>query len=564
MVGAAGNVIKLLQNSMKGWKTELTSGGQTLCEVNIKRGIFQGDSLSPLLFIISLIPLTFVLRKTKAGYDLGQNRGVINHLLYMDDLKLYGKNANQVDTLVQTVRVVCSDISMEFGISKCATLTMKRGKLMKSDGISLPDGNKIRSLDEEGAGYKYLGILETDTIKHDEMKQTVRKEYFRRVRKILKSKLNGGNTIKAINTRAVAVIRYGAGIIDWRKDELREIDRKTRKLLTIYRALHPQADVDRLYMKRTKGGRGLIGIEECVMVETHNLIKYVDVSREKILKAVSLEQVLKHDFGRDNKTLQEERKEKLLKKPLHGQFHRGIEEESDPRSWNWLKKGWLKKETEGLLTAAQDQALRTNSIKHLIDKQDVSPKCRMCGDRDETVAHITAECMVLAQKYYKEWRHDKVAQVLHWHLCRMWQFDRDDNWYNHKPEPVTESEKTKILWDFAIQTDKEIEANRPDIVLLDKIERNCFIIDIACPFDTRIGSKEKEKIEKYQDLRRELKRIWKCKSVQVVPIVIGALGTITRNALKLLDTLGATDLFNLLQKACLLGSGRIIRKVLDI
>ena len=69
------------------------AGVKILCKVNIKRGIFQ--SLFPLLFVISLIPLTLVVRKVKAGYDLGQSRGVINHLLYIDDLKVYKKNENK-------------------------------------------------------------------------------------------------------------------------------------------------------------------------------------------------------------------------------------------------------------------------------------------------------------------------------------------------------------------------------------------------------------------------------------------------------------------------------------
>ena len=102
---------------------------------------------------------------------------------------------------------------------------------------------------EDDDGYKYLGVLEVEDIKHLKMKELVRKEYFRRVKKILKSKLNGGNTIKAINSRAVSIIRYGAGIVDWTKEELQEMDRKTRNLLTINHALHPQADVDRLYLK---------------------------------------------------------------------------------------------------------------------------------------------------------------------------------------------------------------------------------------------------------------------------------------------------------------------------
>ena len=111
----------------------------------------------------------------------------------------------------------------------------------------MPDGTLIRNIDE-GDVYKYLGILEADDVKHKEIKGKMRTEYFRRVRKILKSKLNSSNMIQAINSRAVSLIRYGAGIIKWTVEELKEVDRKTRKLLNIYRALHRQADVDRLLL----------------------------------------------------------------------------------------------------------------------------------------------------------------------------------------------------------------------------------------------------------------------------------------------------------------------------
>ena len=73
----------------------------------------------------------------------------------------------------------------------------------------------------------------------------------------------------------------------------------------------------------------------------------------------------------------------------------GTEDVRDPRTWDWLKRGTLKKETECLLTAAQDQALRTNYIRNMIDKQDVSPMCRLCGEREESVSHIVTECKKL-------------------------------------------------------------------------------------------------------------------------------------------------------------------------
>ena len=110
-------------------------------------------------------------------------------------------------------------------------------------------------------GYKYLGVLEMEDILVVRMKDSIRKEYFRRLRLILRSKLKGKNKIMGINTWAVAVVRYGGGIIDWNIDELRQMDRKTRKMITMYGAFHPKSDIDRLYLPRNRGGRGLIGCE---------------------------------------------------------------------------------------------------------------------------------------------------------------------------------------------------------------------------------------------------------------------------------------------------------------
>ena len=68
------------------------------------------------------------------------------------------------------------------------------------------------------------------------------KEYIRRLRKVLKTKLNGGNLVRGVNTWAVSLIRYSAAFVSWRKSELQAIDRKNRKLFTIYGALHPKSD----------------------------------------------------------------------------------------------------------------------------------------------------------------------------------------------------------------------------------------------------------------------------------------------------------------------------------
>ena len=128
---------------------------------------------------------------------------------------------------------------------------------------------------------------------------------------------------------------------------------------------------------------------------------------------------------------------------------------------------------------------------------------------------------------------------------------------------MLENQTVKLLWDFPIQTDHVLDHNKPDIVLFEKKTRECVIIDVACPFDTRVKEKAKEKIERYQDLKREIRKLWKCKNVKVVPIVIGALGTIEESCDKWIKSLELAKYKDLMQTACLLGTSRILRKVLD-
>uniref|UniRef100_A0A1X7VWY3 Uncharacterized protein n=1 Tax=Amphimedon queenslandica TaxID=400682 RepID=A0A1X7VWY3_AMPQE len=106
-------------------------------------------------------------------------------------------------------------------------------------------------IDEEG--YKYLGVLEIEDIL---VVKILQKEYFRRLGLILRSKLKGRIKIMGINNWAVVVVLYGGGINDWNIDELRQMDRKTRNMLTMYGAFHPKSDIDRLYIPRNRGGGG--------------------------------------------------------------------------------------------------------------------------------------------------------------------------------------------------------------------------------------------------------------------------------------------------------------------
>ena len=171
---------------------------------------------------------------------------------------------------------------MEFRIKKCGVVVLNRGKLCKSEGIKLINGQKTKEVDDDG--YKSLGNLEFDKLKKKEMKDIFRTESLRRFKFVMKSHLNGKNKIKAANTWAVSLMRYGAGTIKWNKEELQEIDRKSRKIITMNEELHPRSYVARIYVPRKKGGRGLISYESCVRREEKYLSWYVRNSEEALLR----------------------------------------------------------------------------------------------------------------------------------------------------------------------------------------------------------------------------------------------------------------------------------------
>ena len=112
------NIVEFIRKSMKNWNTNLTSCGEYLANVNIRRGIFQGDSLSPLLFVVCMIPLSQILRKLKSGYTLKSGEK-LNNLLFMDDLKIFAKSECGINRLISTVQILSNDIGIEFGMKKC-------------------------------------------------------------------------------------------------------------------------------------------------------------------------------------------------------------------------------------------------------------------------------------------------------------------------------------------------------------------------------------------------------------------------------------------------------------
>ena len=147
----------------------------------------------------------------------------------------------------------------------------------------------------------------------------------------------------------------------------------------------------------------------------------------------------------------------------------------------WLRKGNLKRWTESLLVATQNNAIRTNHIKARIDKTQQNSKCRLCGDRDETINHIISKCSKLAQE--NKIRQDWVGKVIHWEISKKFEFEHTNKWYMPNPVAVLENDTYKLLWNFDIQTGHLILARRPDLIIINSNNKkenlqNC---GLCCP-----------------------------------------------------------------------------------
>ena len=180
-------------------------------------------------------------------------------------------------------------------------------------------------------------------------------------------------------------------------------------------------------------------------------------------------------------------------KRMHGKLPRNINEKlvDNTQSHCWLKSGDIKGETESTIVAAQDQAISKNYCKNKILKAETESKCRLCKQNEETIDQLTSGCPILAKNEYLM-RHNKVSTHLHNSMCKALGNETTDKWHTHMPKPVYEEGDVTVLWNQAVHTDREVTANRPDIIIKNKKEKTCTLIDVAVPAGRNVVQKEEE------------------------------------------------------------------------
>ena len=189
-------------------------------------------------------------------------------------------------------------------------------------------------------------------------------------------------------------------------------------------------------------------------------------------------------------------------------------------------------------------------------------KCRLCGDRDETINHIISECSKLAQKENKS-KHYWVGKVVHWEMCKKFKFDHTNKWFMHNPAPVLENDTNKLLWDFDVQTDHLISAGILHLIIINNKKREFRKLStLLFRLTTEYNWKDMKRRISTSTLLGNRKKLWNMQ-VTSIPIVIGAFGTVKKGLLKGLEDLEVGGREETIQTNTLFWTARILRRVLE-
>lgn len=572
-------VIQCLRELMQKWETKLSVdlGGvrYTTGNLNIRRGIFQGDSLSPLWFCLAINPLSTLLESSDYGYvTCRRPLTKISHLLYMDDLKLYAGNSEQLRGQIELVSSFTKAIHMSFGIEKCSFLHVSKGQIQESPNIRLMDDSELSPLPLTQS-YKYLGVQQALNIDQTATKHQLENALKKRVTAVLKTELYSKSKINAINAWAIPAVTYSFGVVKWTSTDLERLDRLIRTSLTRHRMHHPKSSTCRLYLSRARGGRGLRNIHHCHTMQLRKLFEYFWNSSNVLYQTIlaiddnisPLNLAGGQHQGAGDADYLINLEQIWREKQLHGRFAAALQSPhiSSTLSTLYLTRGRLLGETEGFISAIQDQVIATRNYRRFILGEATEDRCRMCQGATETIQHLSSGCSYLAPRDHKK-RHDDVARIIHQAICqKMELISQTVPYYRYSPTDFLENERGKVYWDKMVLTDKEIQHNRPDILVFNSGKKCAYIIDVVIPQDNNILEARNHKVTKYLDLAHEIKDIYQLSQVTIHPIVVSANGLIDVKAESELKKIGVDQpkqMLALAQEAAILGTCRTVRRVL--
>ena len=238
-------------------------------------------TLSPLLFGLALASQSTALR-AGGGFRSEYQDSPITHLAFMDDVKLIEETHEEADATLGVAESAAIAVGMELGEAKCGVVRIRWGRRAWCQGLA----TRTLTVKEVLASYKYLGVDQVAGTRTRQTMARVASEYLRRVRRTWRANLNSKKTVGLHNSYCVGVLRYFCQVLHMSVRERVSLDRRTRRAISQARGHHPNASVDRLYLPRAKGGRGLQRVEDVWRQTTVSAALYTLRSQDPQMRGV--------------------------------------------------------------------------------------------------------------------------------------------------------------------------------------------------------------------------------------------------------------------------------------
>lgn len=549
----------LYREIMRAWtvKYEIrTPKGKRISKpMKVKCGVLQGDTLSPLLFCLTIAPISFVLQKAHPGYSqracIKGDRGKrVNHLYYMDDLKIYAESEKDLETAMEVVKSASLHLNLHMNSKKCATAHISAAKRKGSTQSTDAGMADIPQLGQ-GDCYKYLGIEQgTNGTAFSELGTRLTEKVLAKTEKIWKSELTFHQMVKATNTSVMPILRYayinsfvGAKTFSSVTASARGIDSKIKEILTQNKARFSKCNVDRLYLPTEMGGYGLTSAEDLLEDSTVYAYLYLRLNPqlgnayESLLRAanrgkrtiiadmrkicerygelsidanakVEKRIPVKISFNNNEylesaptiaarrtviklrETRIRERLQNWSAKPTASQIPQSSDLDTTA-SFLWLSKGLLNPRAVRDIIATQEGQLRTNA--HPAMGNNPNKRCRQCGDDWEDACHVVSGCPTFRSTLMVS-RHDAVARQMHYAMCRRFGI-KPPSWKARIPTELSNS-RAKIWWNRKF-SESMVDHNTPDLVVYDKQDQIMHVIEFTVVWWKKLERSEIEKFNRY-------------------------------------------------------------------
>ncbi|XP_029654655.1 uncharacterized protein LOC115228141 [Octopus sinensis] len=480
-------IINFVKSIVKKWKVNLHLDGRKIGSVKLTRGILQGDSLSPLLFVMVMDPLSRILNSKFPKLQINQEdlnmlTYSTNHLFFIDDLKIFALKEDSVIKMMEAVKEFFDIVGLEMNSEKSASNVKSLSCCETLEGIN---------------GYRYLGVFED----------------------------GGSNVLKN------------------KPYEFDDIDKQIRRLLMTLKLHLQPANKERLYLDRKTFGRGLASIsfksELILMQFLKSLEKQsaVCLRRSGILRVIKTKKwhlatiagfltskyAIADTESIDINSLKDIQKKYLLNKikskSLHSVMFKCLDESNVDLSTSseWLAKGNNGSRSEALYCLLQDRNLFFANTR---------PLCNHCKKSKQTVDHLATQCGKMLNSDYLR-RHDEVVKCVHLHICRMYGIKKNRKLKTHSVQSILSTQNVEIRVDTSIITENKVNFNKPDIFVYDKIKKEITLIEVGITSQDRLKQVEVEKLHKYDFLANELSLLYECQ-VKIIPVVLTWDGVVTR------------------------------------